>query len=71
MEELMDDADRADLQIEQQLEANIAAARGVPLARGVEGECDLCGEWSGRLVEGLCAPCRDYYDAKRRLRVIA
>ena len=28
---------------------------------GVQGECDLCGEWSGRLVEGACAPCRDHY----------
>ena len=26
---------------------------------GVPGECDLCGEWSGRLVKGVCAPCRD------------
>lgn len=65
----MDDADRAQDQIEAQLEHNIAAARGVPLPRGVEGECDLCGEWSGRLIEGLCAPCRDYYAARRR-RVI-
>lgn len=23
------------------------------------GDCDLCGEWSGRLVGGVCAPCRD------------
>ncbi|MCH9838645.1 conjugal transfer protein TraR [bacterium] len=26
---------------------------------GRPGDCDLCGEWSGRLVEGACAPCRD------------
>ena len=26
---------------------------------GVAGDCDLCGEWSGRLVGGACAPCRD------------
>lgn len=26
---------------------------------GVEGDCDFCGEWSGRLVGGMCAPCRD------------
>jgi len=26
---------------------------------GSPGECDLCGEWSGRLVDGVCAPCRD------------
>lgn len=38
-----------------------------PLAAGVPGECELCGEDSPRLVQtqlGLaCAPCRD----KRRL----
>jgi hypothetical protein len=28
---------------------------------GNAGECDLCGEWSGRLVGGACAPCRDKY----------
>ena len=28
---------------------------------GKPGECDLCGEWSGRLVNGACAPCRDLY----------
>jgi uncharacterized protein (DUF983 family) len=32
-----------------------------PLARGVAGDCDLCGEWSGRLIGGACAPCRDRY----------
>lgn len=28
---------------------------------GEPGECELCGEWSGRLVDGACAPCRDRY----------
>lgn len=28
---------------------------------GEPGLCDLCGEWSGRLVRGVCAPCRDKY----------
>jgi hypothetical protein len=26
---------------------------------GEPGDCDLCGEWTGRLVGGACAPCRD------------
>jgi hypothetical protein len=26
---------------------------------GDPGECALCGEWSGRLVNDTCAPCRD------------
>lgn len=33
------------------------AAAQIPL--GEPGECDLCGEWAGRLVNGVCAPCRD------------
>lgn len=64
----MDDADRAQTLIEEQLARNIAAARGVPLASGTTGECDLCGEWSGRLVDGLCAPCRDHRAARERRR---
>lgn len=30
---------------------------------GNPGECDGCGEWSGRLVDGYCCPCRDKYKA--------
>ena len=33
------------------------AAAEIPV--GVPGDCDFCGEWSGRLVDGICAPCRD------------
>lgn len=22
------------------------------------GDCELCGEWSGRLDEGICPPCK-------------
>ncbi len=62
----MDDADRAQDQIEAQLERNIAAARGVPIPAGVAGECDLCAEWSGRLVDGLCAGCREYIERRQR-----
>lgn len=31
------------------------------LEPGIEGECELCGEWMLRLVAGACAPCRDRY----------
>lgn len=34
---------------------NAAAA----MPAGVQGDCDFCGEWSGRIVGGACAPCRD------------
>lgn len=35
------------------------AAASIPA--GQPGDCDLCGEWTARLVEGACAPCRDRY----------
>lgn len=31
------------------------------LMPGIEGECELCGEWMLRLIGGACAPCRDRY----------
>lgn len=31
------------------------------LPPGEPGDCDLCGEWSGRLIRGVCAPCRDRF----------
>lgn len=34
-----------------------AAASEIPA--GVEGECIECGLESKRLVNGMCAPCRD------------
>lgn len=56
----MDDVDRANDEAERALaEALRHAAK--PLAAGEPGDCDLCGEWSGRLVGGVCAPCRDRY----------
>lgn len=47
--------------------AEAAASRAVHAARaavlampvGAPGDCRLCGEESGRLVRGACAPCRD------------
>lgn len=54
----MDAADEATEYQETQLERAISAARG-DIPPGMEGDCDLCGEWSGRLLKGVCAPCRD------------
>lgn len=34
---------------------------GKPLDKGYPGDCHLCGEWTSRLIEGVCAPCRDKY----------
>lgn len=59
-------ADQIDIANDLSLAEN---ARAVAEARdkasqipaGIAGDCDLCGNWSGRLVGGACAPCRDRY----------
>ncbi len=56
---MSDEADINDY-AERHIEASVAAARGV-IKPGQPGECELCGEWSGRLIGGACAPCRDKY----------
>lgn len=55
---MSDDADRAEELIEIATADAIRTA-SKPLEPGYQGECELCGEWSGRLVRGACAPCRD------------
>lgn len=34
----------------------------------VEGDCELCGEWASRLIEGVCPPCRNHYHLDRPQR---
>lgn len=47
---------------EQIKQAEIDAIRlRAKLDPGCEGDCDLCGEWTSRLIDGACAPCRDRY----------
>lgn len=62
----MDDADRSDERISLVVEAGqrriSEAAAAIP--KGEPGECELCGEWCGRLVNGACARCRDKYRMK-------
>lgn len=57
---MSDEADMANDRAEQDLERAISAARG-DIPTGIEGECDLCGEHSARLIDNHCAPCRDRY----------
>ena len=59
-------ADEVDRQLERDTvldEANLTLVRErasrIPV--GAPGDCDMCGEWSGRLVQGVCAPCRDLH----------
>ncbi len=49
------------LEREEELRALARPLDPLRLAEGEPGECELCGEWSGRLVNGACAPCRDRY----------
>ena len=57
-------ADEIDRQLERDevLEAarlKKIQAQAAKIPKGEPGDCDLCGEWSARLVNGVCAPCRD------------
>lgn len=52
-------ADLEEFERDQVTDAIREAAANMP--SGVAGNCDLCGRWSGRLVGGACAPCRDRY----------
>lgn len=63
MNGMADDIDRAQERERIDREAAIKAAvdRVMGLEPGVADECDLCGEWAGRLIGGACAPCRDRY----------
>lgn len=55
---MADEADVANDRAEIDLQRAIAAARG-DIKPGNEGDCDLCGEHTMRLINGVCAPCRD------------
>ncbi len=58
-----DEADMAEQRIEEAVSDGInEASRAVEaMPVGYPGECSGCGEMSGRLVDGYCAPCRDRY----------
>lgn len=60
-EKRMDEADRAGDLSAPLLEADVAAIRkqAAEIPKGKPGDCDECGEPSLRLVDGLCAACRD------------
>ena len=60
---MADEADMAEQRIEEAVSDGInEASRAVEaMPVGSPGECSGCGEMSGRLVDGYCAPCRDRY----------
>lgn len=55
---MADDVDFATELNAAHLEKSISAARA-PVAAGIAGECDECGEDMPRLVHGRCGFCRD------------
>ena len=58
---MADEADKTADRMEIEDAANIAAIRrkAAEIPKGKPGECDLCGEDMPRLINGVCAPCRD------------
>jgi len=57
---MSDIVDLANEAMEADLARRIAATRA-DIKPGTVGDCELCGEWSGRLIGAACAPCRDKY----------
>lgn len=45
--------------LENEAHIRIASRAAAKILAGEPGECKECGELSGRLVLGRCAPCRD------------
>lgn len=63
MTDIIDDAQKLIELMDADALAKIQkAANEMPV--GTQGDCELCGNWSGRLVEAVCAPCRDKYGLK-------
>lgn len=59
----MDECDRAQMSIETVIDVSLANAmrKALEIPVGNPGDCSYCGEWSGRLVNDACAPCRTRY----------
>lgn len=58
---MADEFDRASELEEQHRQLALANRPAFELTPGTPGECEICGYWSGRLVQGACAPCRDQF----------
>lgn len=63
---MADEVDLANDIAESRKDAQLAKIKqqAAEMPKGEPGDCELCGEWSGRLVSGACAPCRDRYGLK-------
>ena len=60
---MADEADRADYFIESVIDDHVKEAmrKAAEIPEGSPGDCDGCGEWFGRLVDGYCGRCRDTF----------
>ena len=58
-----DPIDRADYFIESVIDDHVKEAmrRAAEIPVGEAGECDSCGEFFTRLVDGMCGRCRDKF----------
>lgn len=58
---MADEVDKTVDRMEAEQSANEAEIRrkAAAIPKGEQGYCELCGEFSWRLVLGNCAPCRD------------
>jgi hypothetical protein len=54
----------ADLAERERAEA-IASRQPFVLELGRPGECEFCGQWRPRLVDGACVPCRNEAEKRR------
>lgn len=57
---MADEIDRTQDRIEAEMD-RLLPPRGYEIPPGAPGDCELCGEWSGRLIDGVCPPCRDLH----------
>ena len=58
-----DPIDRADYFIESVIDDHVkdAMRRASEIPDGKSGDCDICGEYFSRLVNGCCGFCRDKF----------
>jgi predicted Zn-ribbon and HTH transcriptional regulator len=56
------DRTQKDEEVFEELQAAEIRRRAQAIPKGSPGDCKLCGYRSGRLVAGVCAPCRDFYN---------
>lgn len=64
---MADEADRAQILEEAERESGIKAS-SKDLAKGVPGDCRVCGLYFDRLIFGACAQCREQAERDARLR---